>query len=418
MNELRGAVRKGNMISSLWSMVVWIVVALSSLGFMLSNLKELSFYLLHDEAAVSASVRGKNNGMTTDAGKFIGDEQNLEQKVIEQLQQEVKAASVREEWLEMQRIELDRQLQEVLKQAKESSQSSKTDREFPYRLACPGTNLKSPSERNYTITLAYHVGIVKNYKSVVTDQMETLDQCGLGKAASNFILSYSGGELEDVQSLTRPYNLFVNESGLGKPTTIVRSTEVPWEGPAMNLIYDHCHSRTVKDVTSQKPTIVFYFHNKGVSTWTADWQDYIDRKSSYSHSLYWRKYMEYFIFERPELCIDQIINKGAGSCGVHWLRHHYSGNFWAANCDYVRQLSPINMSVHDENFWTDYLQAEMWIGGKRDNKEGRRPHSLHQIPGGTSLYRLLVKPSEYSDYNARWGKAMEGDSTIGAAKKV
>jgi hypothetical protein len=255
-----------------------------------------------------------------------------------------------------------------------------------------------------------------NYKSIITDQMETLDQCGLGKAASEFIVSYSGGELENVRSLTRPYNLFVNDhdddtSSAGSSTsnlttTIVHSTKEPWEGPVMNKIGDYCRARTVENVTSDIPTIVFYFHNKGASKWDASWKKAMAEPWSYSRSLYWRKAMEYFLLERPELCIDQIINKGAGSCGIMWDENHYSGNFWAANCDYLRLLSPIDMSVEQ-----NYVMGETWVGEKSGPEDGRRPHSLFQRdPEAIGLYRHLIEPSEYSDYNARWGNALQGDT--------
>jgi hypothetical protein len=364
---------------------MWIVVGLTAFGFMLSILKERRVY--YHSLALVQEHEAARRASVNDNQDYSSPTRKLEQ-------------TIEEEFLEMQRQqsernELDRKAQEELKA---KPRGNKEEREFPYPLSCPGTDLKSPSERNYTITLAYHVGMLKNYKSIVTDQMETLDQCGLGKAASEFILSYSGGELEDIQNLTRPYNLFVNDED--KPTTIVHSTKAPWEGPVMNQIADYCRARTVENVKSDKPTIVFYFHNKGASKWAHGWQQAMDKPFSYSRSLYWRKYMEYFLLERPELCIDQIVNKGAGSCGIMFNRNHYSGNFWAANCDYLRQLSPIDMNIKQ-----NYVKAEMWIGDKRGPEDGRRPYSLHQNPATTGLYRHLIEPSEYSL------QALQGDTS-------
>lgn len=105
--------------------------------------------------------------------------------------------------------------------------SNKEYREFPYRLSYPaqisGLHLSATS---YTIALAYHVGILTSNKSIVTDPMEALDQCGLGKTASDFIPSDSGGELEDVLNLTRPGVQSLCHGKKSSPsTTIVHSTK-------------------------------------------------------------------------------------------------------------------------------------------------------------------------------------------------
>jgi hypothetical protein len=413
------------------SFLIWSVGGFCVFGLMVSNLKARNVYdnsvvtlVQEQEVARRASVRGNNNNN--------GNVLELERQ-IERLQREVDAASVRAESLEMkrqqielERNELDRKVQELsqaprAKANNEKAEQEEQEREFPYPLSCPGTNLKSPAERNYTITLAYHVGMLNNYKNIVTDQMKTLDQCGLGKAASEFILSYSGGELGDLHNLTRPYNLFVNDhdnnsNSSGRPTTIVHTVKAPWEGAVMNQIADYCRARTVENVKSDKPTIVFYFHNKGSSKWAPGWQNALHKPFTYAYSLYWRKFMEYFLLERPELCIDQIVNKGAGSCGIMFNHNHYSGNFWAASCDYLRLIEPIDMDVTQ-----NYIKGELWVGDKRGPEDGRRPYSLIQNPSPTGLYRHLIEPSEYSDYNARWGQSLlaGGDkATAATARKV
>ena len=298
---------------------------------------------------------------------------------------------------------------------------------FPYRLTCPGDALPATPGVDYSIALAYHVGMIKNWKTIVRDQMNTLQECGLGAAASDFILSYSGGPLEQIQNVVRPYNLFVSEAAINnasfntttsstdattkaatsstarrrqrRTSTAVNSTKAPWEGPIMNQIHEYCSAQEA--ATPKKPTIVFYFHNKGASKYHPNWQT---SNGQYKKTLYWRKYMEYYLHERPNLCLNELLyNKPGtvrpGMCGIMWHRTHYSGNFWSANCHYIATaLQPIDLSVKQ-----NYIAGELWIGkGQNARKEGRRPVSLHENPSGIGLYKHAMEPHEYSDYHMWW----------------
>ena len=329
------------------------------------------------------------------------------------------------------------QLQEQLAVAQNKTTTTTTvEPEFPYRLDCPSADLP-PNDDDYVITLAYHVGMVNNWKTIVRDQMNTLTECGLGNKASEFILSYSGGELQELQDVLQPSGLFLQNDS-NRTTTIVEAVSAPWEGLAMNTIHAHCMAKN--SINKKKHTVVFYFHNKGSSKYNPEWRSQIDRVWTYSRSLYWRKYMEYFTLERPQLCLDHILNKGAGLCGIMFHDNHFSGalhidsrwmvgiewidgvflffahyselthilalflsnqgNFWVASCNYVQALTPLNMTAEEG---LNYVAAEVWIGGKRDdNINGRKPVSLHENPNEFGLYRHLILPSEYSDHGARW----------------
>ena len=67
---------------------------------------------------------------------------------------------------------------------------------FPYELTCKKSDLSSflqknnlidcnskregaKSNNNITIAIAYHVGMIQNWRTIVSDQMATLSQCGL-----------------------------------------------------------------------------------------------------------------------------------------------------------------------------------------------------------------------------------------------
>jgi hypothetical protein len=341
----------------------------------------------------------------------LSSSQNTEQDEAPQLHERFTKTEAERDALARQVQDLQQQIQQQQLQIIPSGTDDKNDSAqaegaFPYRLTCPGDALPGRPGHDYNIALAYHVGMIKNWKTIVRDQMNTLKECGLGAAASDFILSHSGGTLEMIQDLVRPYNFFVaanasimdnhqipKDAQQQRRTIVVNSTKVPWEGPIMNQILEYCIAQEATNPS--KPTIVFYFHNKGASKY---------KTVQYQKTLYWRKFMEYFLHERPSLCLNELLYKGAGTCGIMWHGTHFSGNFWSANCHYIAtRLKPVNTNVPWDHL---YIAGEFWIGTGIDRKQpqadGLRAVSLHENPSGIGLYKHAVEPQEYSDYHLRW----------------
>ena len=184
------------------------------------------------------------------------------------------------------------------------------EQEFPYPLTCSKNELqtflesnnlinKATGEKKIKITLVYHIGMVGNWHTVVADQFNILNECGTLDIADQLILTYSNSDIKTVLDFIHP---LLGPSNRNKIKTMKESTKVPWEAPAMNQIYDHC---TGSD--NPKKEVVFYFHNKGTSRWREDWRSTMEEEYSYSYSLYWRKYLEYFTIERPQLCLEKLL---------------------------------------------------------------------------------------------------------------
>lgn len=84
------------------------------------------------------------------------------------------------------------------------------DEDFPYELTCKESELYNFLERNklidpktgkrpnFTVALAYHVGMVNNWKHIVKDQIITLKRCGLLGIVDSFLFSYSNGPWSDL----------------------------------------------------------------------------------------------------------------------------------------------------------------------------------------------------------------------------
>lgn len=286
--------------------------------------------------------------------------------------------------------------------------------EFPYPLTCDKNELHQflqnnnlidndqTGEKKISITLVYHIGMVGNWETVVADQFHVLNECGTLEIADQLFLTYSNDDEERLLDFIYP---LIGDNNRLKIKAVKASTKSPWEGPAMNMMLDHCN-----ESPSPKKEVVFYFHNKGTSRWTEDWQSKIDEPFSYVYALYWRKYLEYFTIERPQLCLDRLLIGDATSCGPNWregngdkfkggihddpnysgrhhpISNHYSGNFWSATCEHINHLEPL-MSKQ-------YTAGELWIG----TWEGKQAKLTTHFK---KLYSNLVVPEEYALVGAK-----------------
>jgi len=243
--------------------------------------------------------------------------------------------------------------------------------------------------------LGYHVGMLNNWKTVVRDQLQTIDKCGFGDLLSESIISYHGDQFEELQGeLFDAYPSYFNK----------RNTHFLKAQGSEVTIMDHIHDYCVEKESRKESVVVFYMHDKGVSRYKENWFDQMLSLDifTYGHSLYWRKAMEYFLIERPELCLNKIIRQGYPACGSRLHKYpsmHYHGNFWAASCSYISTLDRIKLSGLEDYSdpemlrFHNYVAPEMWIGrGFKNDNMGytyfeRKPH--------VRSYIQPVMPFEY-----------------------
>lgn len=146
--------------------------------------------------------------------------------------------------------------------------------------------------------------------------------------------------------------------------------------------------------------IVFDFHNKGCSKYAKDNGTYEKEVETYSNIFYWRKFMEWFLLERPTLCARGILYHGVLTCGVNLRKFptmSYSGNFWSASCDYLAGL-PIEDAwpIKDGDKLFNYISAELWIGNYTDRSVGDELKFLSLFNIVARLYDWKATPDEYT----------------------
>tara|TARA_B110001469_G_C9585063_1_gene290217 strand:+ start:32 stop:979 length:948 start_codon:yes stop_codon:yes gene_type:complete len=115
------------------------------------------------------------------------------------------------------------------------------------------------------------------------------------------------------------------------------------EFPTLTLIKDFCDS-------IEKNTEILYIHTKGVR----------NPDSQYIED--WRKYMEYFLIEKHQRCIDDLSKYDTVGVNFHvkpWS--HYSGNFWWSNSNHIKKL------IHPSKLprtGTKYTEGGRWNAEK------------------------------------------------------
>ena len=244
------------------------------------------------------------------------------------------------------------------------------DREFELR--CNANQIAKELQvllANAHVRGVLHIGTSPQpiWREVLWDQVRTLQGCGLLNVTAHVHASLHappGAARVDTADVARKL------SAVHPSVSFSHSNRsVPWEFDALEHVTQAC--REEQGARHPSRTLVYYLHTKGVTRWNPDWVQrwHPPRARAYQMSLYWRKYMEYYLFENPHWCVAALLGGhyldrkpeegGALTCGVDFSLVpfvHYGGNFFWARCDYVLQLPGITPDNGD------YYASERYIG--------------------------------------------------------
>ena len=199
-------------------------------------------------------------------------------------------------------------------------------------------NYSNEKKVNKSVTVFYHLFIPDTQNMWiwwVDEQMSLLKSSGLAdKATINMCITmplglYNSKTGHSYDSMVTdyikdryPFVNIIDMRNVGEQPNI-------YEGQTLEKIYEHCQN---------DDGYVFYFHNKGMISYTTHIPGAIKD---------WRHYMQYYNIEKWEDCIAKL-DEGYDCCGVDWVeRHdikldfvvqHYAGNFWWAKNEYIRKL--------------------------------------------------------------------------------
>ena len=270
----------------------------------------------------------------------------------------------------------------------------------------------------------WHVGVLNNWREVVESQARLLASCLGADAVSQLAVVASfpaEAEASPAANVSRDRILAEIHSLVDRALPTRRGVlsvraaatrSMAWETDALQLLKRSCAEAEAEAEAERRgaaggPAIALYFHTKGVSRFRPDWFLRFHEPRSYSFSLYWRRYMEYFLLENPELCIRQLSGAGPGAvvadtCGVDRQLTvqgipFYSGNFFYATCAYAARLpDPGDPLVRMHG----YTAPEYWVGLGHGTGSLSRHVSLFEI--GRDLYEERAWRDLYAPAAEQW----------------
>jgi hypothetical protein len=241
--------------------------------------------------------------------------------------------------------------------------------QFEYDALPPGLGV------SYAVSLFYHIGMLNNWRQIVLDQLDTLEYCGLGYIASDMTISFHNvsPNQTETESSTQILELLNQYRFASRLLSNITFLDASMSSPHERLIMEHMswNCRRTDHHAKNMTRINFYFHDKGCSKYseTPGTEEYDQTQNIF----YWRKYMEWFLLERPTLCMR-----------ASWL-HYISAEMWIGNFthrnvgDEKKFLSLFNIMavLYDYRATPDVYT---WILRDRAFYEGNHT-SYFQVPG-------------------------------------
>lgn len=193
------------------------------------------------------------------------------------------------------------------------------------------------------IAVFYHLGAMNSaWDKFVNEQMSLVKSSGLAdKATVNMCFASPDFAINEIKIYIKQKFPFVN---------LLSSRVMSGKGEQENLF----EGQTLKEIQTYSKTndaYVLYFHSKGMLQFGS--QPVND----------WRQYMNYWMIERWEDCVNLIEKEKVDAVGTNWnyeFYPHFSGNFWWATTDYIKTLP----NVLDRKLYYDESLTKK-LGGHR-----------------------------------------------------
>lgn len=199
------------------------------------------------------------------------------------------------------------------------------------------------------VTVFYHLACMGNWQEVFLEQIICLHDNGFNKI--NLTILGSPQEVAFIefacQKLGVDYKILFNEAVL-----------THFEKPALLAIEQYAKNQD---------GYILYLHSKGVS-------EPLDK-----NKVKWRRLMMQHLIVQWEQCVLQLSNFDV--IGVNWRRKphnlpipHFSGNFWYASTDYIRNLPDFQEYFNSPRYHFPHLKyserfgCEFWIGASPNTK--------------------------------------------------
>ena len=197
----------------------------------------------------------------------------------------------------------------------------------------------------------YHVYLFGNWKEIVIDQMNTLQNSGLLEFSQVKVgvayYSETDKEIENCKTILESY----------KNVEIIYERHTSGCGESDTL--EELYKFSKNSIENLK---ILYLHTKGVTHYKSEREENVKN---------WRKLMEYFLIDKWQTCVEKL-EEGYDCCGVNYQGHAanikneivaikiFNGNFFWANSEYINKLD-------NSILWEHRYSSENWILSSNHN---------------------------------------------------
>lgn len=192
----------------------------------------------------------------------------------------------------------------------------------------------------------YHVCAMNDYPPLVYGQIKNLLDSKLLSKTDTLFVNVVGDSLS-----VKKVDSILKNTGQNNYEIIYHGDDFKqYEFPTINLI---------KQKSESEDFYCYYFHTKGISITNNNCSFYGSRDFNVINESVnsWRLYMEHYIFDHHDGCIEKL--KEFDAVGVSLTDKpstHYPGNFWWSKSDHIKKLTYIDTKS------TNRYVAEFWIG--------------------------------------------------------
>jgi len=203
------------------------------------------------------------------------------------------------------------------------------------------------------IAIFYHVFQADGWELMYQSQIHRLHASGLHEQADTIKICISGNK-------DLPY--------IPKKAEVIRNQDTSSEASTLKELWQYAK-------TCSTNTKILYMHTKGISN-----------KSLQTDA--WRLYMEYFLLDQWESCLE--ILKSHPCCGVQFHRNyhfpHFSGNMWWATSEHVASLNDDQLKHR--------AGCEFWVCSSFAPGTDK-PYCMHMPPDAMNLYHSIIQPKHF-----------------------
>ncbi len=215
--------------------------------------------------------------------------------------------------------------------------------------------------KNKKIFIFYHIACLKNYKEIISSQIDKILISGLYNEVDAIWCFLVG---DDQSEIDQCVNLIKN-SGRKFKIAAIGHTDKTFERFTLKKIKDYV----------KLGDKFLYIHSKGIGR----------QGDAKAHVLTWRNYLEYFVIGQYKTCIKKLDQHDVvGAEYVPWDNQaHFRGNFWWCNASYYFKLP--------DQIGPNYIDPELYIG--LANPKYKNLWDTH----GCHFYDESYQPKEYVD---------------------